>query len=857
MRHQLQAYAGSVFMGLSLWTCVIPVAAIQRWDFVGDKPASSSSAVFGEWEGRYPDHVDASVELLRYVTAYRTGLETLVDMTPYSPLLRNAAKASDSLAFYNFIDTWVGNGTGSPYMYMDNVTKQCTQKISTDGNGWSVSADLIFWPDDYDTDSSTSIDIAVSTSPTVNASLADTRPRATITLASGTIGSDYPIGTVSLLDAHFDGDTLHLKDKKTFQEVFDADVFDCSDTAEIKQAAFLGQLARGAERLSRNGTMNDLNEYTNGNIKDLMWSNMMGLRVEKVFHHNNTVRATYDTDDSSPKVDMNVYYAPGTLISQNRVEMPIGKIFSVDNGTLLFHLNGSCLPKTKDLSLPGFLVQPSNEIVRAIREFVHDIVEIGKLAASNTTISAGPGVSNVAVRHALAKEPLLLRKVVSSSNEDGAIRFGKAFEILKPFGNVVLGPKEGGENRWSLLDRNVGAGSDQPTVNFFRTASGGGQRSSEQERPVCVIARARNGHVFDRHFIVPHLGEGERVVAQLAVTGHGWATTTEQCGEFCRAVYSLAFNDGTPLNVTQFRNDCKRNPIGEGKQFGTWYISRNGWCPGSVEPGLFIDVTKLVRAGSNQFAFNVRVQSDVTGKYEPYTDFASFASEESASLSVALTLFVYDRAAVTSIFAQDRAYTAAEAAIRRKPIDPSNEYLRIPSKGDLFSHDVSHANLKAVNEVHREATRDTGGASYERFDFEARAPWYLYNSSEDGHLPAFLAEAARPAGKPPVFVDVFRRRLVQSNTRTVISKISGEKFPKSWRQVALYFRLEKPHGRLDFDHWDRQASFGLFFGEGLVDPEGGHSSKPKLDERLSVDGLLLRPAHEPKGRFRWPVDTDS
>merc|ERR1719291_1313534 len=89
---------------------------------------------------------DHTVELLRFVTAYGTGIESLVDLTPYSPLLDAGRTSDKGLSMYSFIDTWVNNDTGSDAMYMHNVTEQCYPIARSYGNGWSLSAELVFWP---------------------------------------------------------------------------------------------------------------------------------------------------------------------------------------------------------------------------------------------------------------------------------------------------------------------------------------------------------------------------------------------------------------------------------------------------------------------------------------------------------------------------------------------------------------------------------------------------------------------------------------------------------------------------------------------------------------------------------------
>merc|ERR1719313_334759 len=151
---------------------------------------------------------------------------------------------------------------------------------------------------------------------------------------------------------------------------------------------------------------------------------------------------------------------------------------------------------------------------------------------------------------------------------------------------------------------------------------------------VCVLARRANGRVFERSFPMPtflpapiqarqpHSGgsfshkasSGDRALLQFAVTGHGWSGSTEQCGEFCHAVYHININGINAFNVTEWRDDCERNPVSD--QYGTWEIHRDGWCPGSVEPGLYIDMTKYAKTGKNHLSVDLKVWNSKTREYE-------------------------------------------------------------------------------------------------------------------------------------------------------------------------------------------------------------------------------------------------
>merc|ERR1719254_270844 len=78
-----------------------------------------------------------------------------------------------------------------------------------------------------------------------------------------------------------------------------------------------------------------------------------------------------------------------------------------------------------------------------------------------------------------------------------------------------------------------------------------------------------------------------------------------------------------------------------------------------------------------------------------------------------------------------------------------------------------------------------------RFNFEERAPWYLYNSSTEGKLGA-------TGNVVPVVV--FKDELMQGSKREVRVHLPRDQlFAVNWAQAALHLRLSKPPGQLEFD----------------------------------------------------------
>jgi len=198
----------------------------------------SDGAMMGEG-----DHRDQTVELLRFVTAYGTGIETLVDLTPYSPLLQAGKESSKGLTAYAFIDTWVNNESGSDAMYMNNITEQCTPIVRSYGNGWSLSAELVFWPKNW---SSSKAKGRRAAQPVV--------PKHSVTLSSGFYGGNFPLGRIRVHQGkmHSNSSAVLLENAVDFLGAAKAEVYECGQGKdEIEYAARLGFLAQQVEALVR------------------------------------------------------------------------------------------------------------------------------------------------------------------------------------------------------------------------------------------------------------------------------------------------------------------------------------------------------------------------------------------------------------------------------------------------------------------------------------------------------------------------------------------------------------------------------------------------------------------------------
>jgi len=98
--------------------------------------------------------------------------------------------------------------------------------------------------------------------------------------------------------------------------------------------------------------------------------------------------------------------------------------------------------------------------------------------------------------------------------------------------------------------------------------------------------------------------DATRVTAHVTTTGHGFGFT-QNCAEFCRMRHDVIVNDQT-FSWDGWRGDCDVNPVSP--QDGTWTYGRNGWCPGAVAVGGYLDITDAVTPGEDATVdFDIRL----------------------------------------------------------------------------------------------------------------------------------------------------------------------------------------------------------------------------------------------------------
>lgn len=100
-----------------------------------------------------------------------------------------------------------------------------------------------------------------------------------------------------------------------------------------------------------------------------------------------------------------------------------------------------------------------------------------------------------------------------------------------------------------------------------------------------------------------------------SITGHGFATTKENCAEFCNHQHQFTLN-GAALPLIEHptagtRDGCYKS-VSDGvvpNQYGTWPLGRAGWCPGQDVKFDTLELNDVLRSGQNELAYQVLFQN--------------------------------------------------------------------------------------------------------------------------------------------------------------------------------------------------------------------------------------------------------
>jgi hypothetical protein len=105
--------------------------------------------------------------------------------------------------------------------------------------------------------------------------------------------------------------------------------------------------------------------------------------------------------------------------------------------------------------------------------------------------------------------------------------------------------------------------------------------------------------------------KASRIEIVAALTGHGFASTNENCAEFCNHQHQFTLN-GAPLSLLEYKIAGTREgcygQVDQGvipNQFGTWPLGRSGWCPGQDVKLQHVTMTDALQSGQNELAYQV------------------------------------------------------------------------------------------------------------------------------------------------------------------------------------------------------------------------------------------------------------
>jgi hypothetical protein len=857
----------------------------------------AQAAVYSERRDLMPKGATQAVELLRFMTAYRQGLEVLVDVTPYSPVMRATADSDGKLSFFTFIDTWVGNNTRSvKHMAVLDNNGKCFERDQTkeaewspDGNGWQVDAFLIFWPK--------------------KANSVDTRPRESVTISSGYYGS-YTIGGITTHEGTVsdDGSSILLDKGTDMTGTLEAEVYPCPGGAkDVMHGVKMGQYARrvlsGQEDVKRivKEAFQDLIDGTTVVLEVTRETNFKNLKDQQA-NVNFGIKEKDDKEKYNLTVGMPVWYETDDMQQNGSVGVfpgtHIGTITAVDKvkgfATITIQ-TGACVPGPATQWLPRLKMekfagalegarkasQSFENLEQRIRERppeeLHDPDDWQSLLSEgepNQSQDSQPASlhrlrsrkhkqaeKNIFMPYLVARGPegvetplQIVGKVdLGFLNNESSDTLADQVSLLQTedteVGSLLQTADTEEEVDTRIMDETSSRELHNKGTKMSRTGVAATNKPKAGDK-VCVLARRATGQVFARSFhmmsFAPVAKAGskedkktDRALLQFAVTGHGWAGSTDQCGEFCHAIYHLNINGRSVANITTWRSDCKDNPVSD--QTGTFKDERDGWCPGSVQPGLFIDVTEWLLKGKNKLSVDLSVWSEKRKKYNTYTNYGNyFGNGDGARLMVGATLLTYDGEAVAAI-KKRKAYTAAEKALidgsshpaaLKPPAEVKQEFAEsllqqsesqfLASRPKMTSlHAKTFKRLRREEKIHKHTAlkhvltrrKDPEVHSEARFDFESLAPWYNFTASDEG----------KTLGKKITNVTVFVNSIMQNNRREIRATVKKDMIPEEWSSVALHFRLEKPwiEGE-ELDAWDRFGTFGITFEE-----DGRSSQEPR------------------------------
>lgn len=757
-----------------------------RSEMLGSAIAAAKEMATKSWS-EYVGEKQEAVELLRFITGYKSGLDSFVDITSMTPMLQS----NKGLEFYSFIQTWVNNNTYSNQAYINNVTQECSRISHSEGNGWSLSVDLGFTP----------------------ANRKDKiHPRKVVPLISNAMFADARFGRVAVHEAMYDGhavtplsvnaDPGHTKFRdfqKDASTAQNATVFSCHGGAS--ELLHNLQLAAAAQKFV-------LRMDDDAVMKEVFQSSLSVVEVKptttsKISIAPDQVVVTFNPDEAQISPGLPVYFADAVtdswLESEHvwwNVSAPfeqVGAVVSVTDDMAVLSFSTPCVPSAANSWEPKL-----------------------KIPKSRAALESAKAFANAARAFATQKHARLKEAAYHKSQHVGEAVNG---EVV--VGTLLLDEFVGHIDLQALWEK------EQDGQKRFRpqlTIPKSKELTIAPSGKVCIITEQAHGRLVDKSFNLPKIEHGERVVVQFTATGHGWASTEEQCGEFCKMKYNVSIDNDHPAEFMQWRDDCKNNPTGK-KQYGTWWESRNGWCPGSVSSGVYFDITDSLKKDSttHRLTIDLSVLNQNSRSYEPYTNLKGWLQKDESMLNVDMKVFIYSKQVVAAAREfRGRSCSKAHAALQAGSLQP---------QGGQWPSDEKSINAQWEEPAKdQRSLRDSFDVPSCSIDFEATAPWHLFDADTE-------------AFEQMTWVSVFKKRLVQGASQVHLIHVNRTSLPGTWGQVGLRLRLQRPGEGLDYDHWDRLASIGLVVDRPVPPPVPESESslwfKPFLTSSVVVMVIIV------------------
>jgi hypothetical protein len=682
-----------------------------------------------------------ALELVRYVTPYSTTLDVMKDVSHHGPALMEG-----KLRGYSFVDTWASQP--GKVLWQNEAQTQCQAiqpvEAGSSSNGFMLHGELLYWPEtDEKAGRVTKAVQTIQPSPFGDA-LNMGHPTIAVMKKQQETPSLLEVGEGTLMGhqlVHQTGTFLNLNEGEV------AKVFACEEAGDIARS--LRAHPQGASLLGLGDSFLQVAEKRTSTKGHQAWD----------------LGGDHGVDFVSPR-KVSARLDPNDLAGWHRGAQVYAKKLGPSDAESRPDELGNRTYQSKSWALPGSKHHPIGFVEsmdfsnpkqpRALVQIAHgcpcedqEVASAFRVAVSKTTRTPQPlkqlGVAVKNGDHLVLTSQLELDKHDALKNSRVSLLAPPSLIQTKESSLRLARPAENLRGNKTPGARNASLLEEAETPH---------EMSAE---PVCVMREPTPTIGQSLVDFGEKKKESERWYAHVVGTGHGWENTEAKCGEFCKATYQLRVNGkdaGAPLQP--WREDCDKNPNSD--QMGTWPYPRNGWCPGAVANGHFVDVSSLVQEGGEH-----HVSLDLThvdGQPVPYSNMRGFAFNDRAMFQTSMSFHKYEDGAAPASLLED-------AVVRDTPSErPDPPFFQNNGK--------------------------TGRGD--------NGPWHTYDKDVMQYDP--------PLYRVPIFSGSIHEMKTRLLTTPPIEGPAGIDKNVPWR-IAMRVRLEAPPAPFRGDEWDRVASIGL------------------------------------------------